>query len=582
MFSDDFVEAAMLDGVYPAPRGALDVFDFTDGSARDRAALINYGALPWWSVPGLRLSMLRPLASALAALDHALFGRHIVLYHVHSAVWWAAAVVAVWLLYARLLPLRIAALALLVFVLEEGHTLPLGWLANRSALIAMAFATVALVAHIRAREHRGPAWPAAAALALAFGAGEWAFAFFGYVVAYECVAAPGSARERVRALLPAFAIGAAYLVARRVLGYGTLRSGVYIDPLREPLQLLVAALHRIPVFCADLVMGVPAMWWDFGSPWTRRAFALGLLSSSQWSALPSWRTVQLGLGVLALALMLVGLRVGLRAPRETAARRLAFLLLGALLSLVPMVSSFPTSRLVLPAAIGVSACVAALIDAAARFALRARAAKPVLAACAAVLACVLVYVHGIEAARTSRADVGQMARLYRLVRELLREADLGGAQVRDQRVIQLSACEHTNVVFLPFVRHAFGQPMPRSFWTLSAAPGAHRVSRPAANQLDLRALDATFLQSDMEKLYRADDFAFRAGDTVAIDGLSIAIVSLRDGKPDTVRFTFAHKLEDPEYVFVASTARGIRRIALPPVGGTLSLPPAQLPELGAP
>ena len=121
--------------------------------------------------------------------------------------------------------------------------------------------------------------------------------------------------------------------------------------------------------------------------------------------------------------------------------------------------------------------------------------------------------------------------------------------------------------------------MPRSFWTLSAAPGAHHVSRPAPNQLELRPVDATFLESDMEKLYRADDFPLHVGELIHLDGLSIIILSLRDGKPDAVRFTFPDALEDPQYLFVAATEHGIRRIQLPPVGGSLRLPIAELPEL---
>jgi hypothetical protein len=580
MFSDDFVETAMLDGSYPAPRGMFDVFDFTNGSAHDRAALMNYGALPWWTVPGLRLAMLRPLPSALVWLDRAWFGSNAVLCHVHSALWWVLAVVAVAALYAHVLTARVAALALLVFALEEGHTLPLAWLANRGALIAMCLAISALVLHVRAREGGGRMWPSALLAAVALGAGEWAFPFLGYLVAYECAAAPGSARERVRALSPALAVGAAYLLARRALGYGTLRSGVYIDPLREPLQLIGAAAHRIPVFCADLVFGVPAMWWDFGSPWSRRLFALGVLSSAQWEALPSWRTWQFVFGVVALAAVAYGSWSGMRAERGSEPRRLAFLLLGALLALVPVVSSFPSSRLVLPAAIGVAAWVAALIDALARHAWRLRTRRRAHAALAALLAGALVYVHIVAAALTSHADVGSMARLYRSVRHSLLSAEFGAGDVRTQRVIQLSASEHTNAVFLPFVRHAFGLPMPRSFWTLSAAPSAHRVLRPAANQLELRPTDATLLQSDMEKLYRADAFPFHAGDIVTLDGMSVAILSVRGGKPDAVRFTFARALEDPQYVFVAATDQGIRRLRLPAIGAELALPAAKLPELG--
>ena len=87
-FSDDFVQAAMLEGRYAAPRGPLDLFAFADGTPEDRARLMRVGALPWWAAEDLRLSMLRPLSSALVIADRALFGDDAFAYHLHSLAWW--------------------------------------------------------------------------------------------------------------------------------------------------------------------------------------------------------------------------------------------------------------------------------------------------------------------------------------------------------------------------------------------------------------------------------------------------------------------------------------------------------------
>ena len=53
------------------------------------AALVDFGA-PYFAAPGLVLHFLRPLSSALMALDHALFGRRPLPYHVHTLLWYAA------------------------------------------------------------------------------------------------------------------------------------------------------------------------------------------------------------------------------------------------------------------------------------------------------------------------------------------------------------------------------------------------------------------------------------------------------------------------------------------------------------
>jgi len=71
--SDDFVQEAILDGVFAAHRGPLDLFNFASGDRADDRVLKNFGTLPWWSHPQLNLSMYRPASSALAVLDRALF-----------------------------------------------------------------------------------------------------------------------------------------------------------------------------------------------------------------------------------------------------------------------------------------------------------------------------------------------------------------------------------------------------------------------------------------------------------------------------------------------------------------------------
>ncbi|MDD9936301.1 MAG: hypothetical protein OXT09_22000, partial [Myxococcales bacterium] len=126
-FSDDFVEEAMLQGHYPAERGALDLFNFVDGSEHEVQLLMARGALPWWSAPDLKLAMFRPLTSALVGLDRALFGPDPFARHLHSALWWVLALAAAVWLWRALLPPAAVAVAALFFALEEAHTLPLSW-----------------------------------------------------------------------------------------------------------------------------------------------------------------------------------------------------------------------------------------------------------------------------------------------------------------------------------------------------------------------------------------------------------------------------------------------------------------------
>src|SRR5580765_2380336 len=62
-------------------RSPLDLFRFFDGDREKFQELLNYGAIPWWSYPGVRGAFWRPLASATHWLDYALWPTHPALMH---------------------------------------------------------------------------------------------------------------------------------------------------------------------------------------------------------------------------------------------------------------------------------------------------------------------------------------------------------------------------------------------------------------------------------------------------------------------------------------------------------------------
>ena len=82
---DDYAQLSMMQGTYPVPRAPLALFTFSNGSLRDNDTLRASGFFPWWSQSDLRISLFRPLASALMWLDRALFGGDAFAYHLHSA-----------------------------------------------------------------------------------------------------------------------------------------------------------------------------------------------------------------------------------------------------------------------------------------------------------------------------------------------------------------------------------------------------------------------------------------------------------------------------------------------------------------
>ncbi len=566
--SDDFIEPAMLDGVYPAPRGPLDLFDFVRGTPEDNRALMHYGAVPWWTAPNLRLSMLRPLASAQIILDRRLFGTNPVPYHVVSTLWWVALMLVAAALFKRLFSRPVACIAIVLFALEEGHTLPLSWLANRAAIVAMFFGVLGLLWHLRFREDgaRAGAWVELACFSIAMLTGEWAFPLLGYVLAYELLYQRGPLWQRALALCPSGIPGALFLAARSLLGYGALNSGVYIDPVTEPWTFFVSACQRIPIFFGDLFFSVPANWWAFGSPWRDWLLSLGIFSPQVWVRLPSWHFWQVTIGVLAIGATVLTLRWGLRDRPKDEGRQIRWMLAGACISLLPMVASYPTSRLVLPASLAASAaCAIVLLRGIARA--RERWGKApgavVLSLCVSLL---VAYFQVWQAARTTNAEAHLATAGFRSIREQVLRAPIDDSKIANQHLVLVNSIEHTSTIFGPFLRHFYGHPLPRSSWVLSGAPHAHDIYRPSANTLELSVLGGTLMESEFERLYRADRLILAPGETIDIGGMRVTILRLLSGRPQTLRFTFDKDIDDPSYLFLVAAPEGMVRARLPEIG----------------
>src|SRR5690606_4480258 len=128
------------------------------------------------------------LSSALLYADHRLFGGAPLPMHLHSFAWWVACVVGARARYREALSPRAAAVATVIFALAPCHAMPLAWLANREALISLAFGIFALGSYTRFRDRPRALSFASAALLFGlalFGGGEYALAFGGYVAAIE-------------------------------------------------------------------------------------------------------------------------------------------------------------------------------------------------------------------------------------------------------------------------------------------------------------------------------------------------------------------------------------------------------------
>lgn len=460
-WADDYAQLAMLEGTYPSRRAAWDLFHFLDGRRDEHQRLVDYGAFPWWTHPEFRLSMLRPLPSLSCALDYQLFGVAGKPQHIHSMVWWAALVAAVSLLFFRWLPRLAAAFAVALFALDESHTVPVLWLANRSALMATGFTIASLAAHMLWRaQPRRTLWRVASIglCVLAFASGEYAFVSLGYIVSLELLQpVPGVTRRR--ALGPFLAIAGLFLVISTAVGYGSAHSALYTSPFSAPLDYAAKLLVGFPVLMAELVLGVPADWWSFGSPWPAQLQAAWAVEPSIWQQLPSWKTCQILLGLMSTGIVLWVLRWLRSKVSPQHHHLLVVLICGACLGIVPSMGSFITSRLAMPASIAFAALFATVLSVV--LSELAKARRLSLGGAGLVLiAAVISYVHGYRAYAQSEATVGFYAWLAQSRTHWALSPPLDENKPAPF-LVMIASADANDAAYTPFVRATHGRALLR-------------------------------------------------------------------------------------------------------------------------
>jgi hypothetical protein len=550
-FLDDYLHKLMIDGRFPVARSPLNLYDFVGDD--DRALFVARGLVPWWSDPELKLRFFRPLASGLLWFEQRVLGFGIALQHLHSFAWWLVCVLAARALFRRLLPPRAALLTTLVYAFAPCHALPLAWIANRNALLSLAFGTLALGSYLSFRE-RPSLWHGLSAgllFALSLLSGEYALCFGGYVLALELTrpalrsrAEPHSKRARLqkRALgvMPFVVPALAYLVLRGALDYGTSGSGFYVDPLREPWAFARSAPLRLAALLAQgwLTVG-PEVW-------------LALPPAYQWLVFPCVLTA---LVVLALALRRV------YASLPPALRHHArWLLLGSMLAIVPVLPSLPSPRLMGIALLGIAVQLGLLLDYAwfpAPSTVRNRAFERL-----GVVATALGFVHFIHGPVSGWLAASSVQRsAQNFITDVARIGERL-EQLESSRVVVLRGGVES--LFGPFALVALGGPWTR--WDLLSDPSHLLTLRRSERSLELVAPeDASLCPSDGYSLFRNAEVPLLPEEEFRAPGFKLRILAAGEQGPTRARVTFSAPI-GPGQLWVARTRDRLRETPPPAVG----------------
>ncbi len=589
---DDYIHQAALTRHPDLPtmhRAPASLFTFVDGDPERLGKVVARGIWPWWSAPELRLAFWRPISGWSHALDYRAWPENPRPMHMQSIAWHLLAVVLVLILMRRVLPRRpaVAGLAGLLFAVDDSQALPALWLANRNAVIAVAFGAGCLLAHDRWR--RG-GWTAGAVvgpllLLAAVLANEGAVAVGGYLLAYAICLDPAPRRRRLAALLPATGVGLAWAAAYKIGGYGALGSGVYVDPAGEPLRFAAVAVERAPFL----------LWGRLGFP--PPDLANFLPDAILWQA---WALV---VGLLALFAWLLSPLL----RRQATAR---FLGIGMLLALLPASSTFPSSRLLGFVGIGAAGLVALLIAelAAAAPARKIPPRSRLLQSGEGkrwrwgrqTLLAVLVAVHLIAAPLFIRPTISQMQQLDGMVGRSaaslveLAPGSQGERTGASQVIVVATPSSFISLASGLVATMAHGWHAPMTL-VLSSSIYDTEVTRTGDATLLIRPRGG-FLRSpgaphpagiddvepglDLRRILLMLDHLFRdlerdrfaVGDRVALDGVTLEIVEENAGRPLAVAFRFADPLDNERRRWLAWRRGHYQPFPLPAIGETVTWP----------
>lgn len=255
--------------------------------------------------------------------------------HLHSLLWYAALVIAVSRLYQQIGGSQLAAaLASLLYAVDDARGFGVAWLANRNAICSSFFGVCMLLWALRWRTSQRPRDLACAlgCWSCALLSGEASIAALGYLLAYLIWLDDQPWSKRCRLLAPFLLVLILWKAIYNWLGFSAWGTS-YVDPLREPLAYLYALISRAPLL--------------LGGQWFQ------LPSESLFFLQPIWRWT-----IWLLVILLFAGLGKLFWPLLRSDARARFWTSGMLLALFPASSALPANRLLFWAGLGGSALLA--------------------------------------------------------------------------------------------------------------------------------------------------------------------------------------------------------------------------------
>jgi hypothetical protein len=339
---DDYVHRIKFQepNLWPGDHNTIvGLFAFGNGNPEQLHQAMEIGMVPWWTSKALKIAFFRPVTALTHWVDYHLWPDNYAMMHLHSILWFGVFVLTAALVYRRFMtPYWVAGLATLLFAIDDAHGIPVGWLANRNALVAAVFGFLALLGHDRWRRqgHRGGAVYAPLAFLLGLLSAEAGLGAGAYLLSYEIFMVKEKLPKKIMALLPYAAVFAGWYTLYKIFGFGASGSGAYIDPGQQPLAYLNVLWERIPVLL-------------YGQWFFPNAFVYGMLPKPfAYGVLAAIYAILIGIFLVLIPIL----------KRDAVSR---FWALGMVLALLPVCAMAPDNRLLIFCGLGAMGLLARLL-----------------------------------------------------------------------------------------------------------------------------------------------------------------------------------------------------------------------------
>jgi hypothetical protein len=561
--SDDFYQRWLLtarDDRYAAIRPPrMEMFSFLDGDPGRTRQMKQLGLLPWWVYDNVRARFWRPLTTLTHLADYRLWPQRIEWMHAQSIAWYAAVVILVAMLYRQMMGRTVAAaLAVIMFAIDDAHAIPVGFLASRNALIAGVFGVLTIMCHHRwrlgaqpRRRRAGFAWMALASFIAGLLSAEAGIATFGYLVAYEIALDRGRWTQRVAAIAPYLIAIAMWRAVWKWLGYGVAAwDALYTDPLAEPMTFIGDVLIRLPLLLGGQAAYPPA---DVGlvvNGAGRVVFAL------------------VGVAIVALSVwMLWGLLRHNRVAR--------FWVIGLVLAGIPLCAPAPSNRMLLFIGIGAFGLAGQFLSMALHASFWTGLSRPRRLGRFSFVAATVI-THFVFAPTMlflqSHWPLG-----WPDMWEAIQEIPEITAADSDRDLIIVNHPLAISTMYALITRAYDGRPTPRTTTVLAPSSSLMVVSRLDERTLLVR-VDGGFFPDTFARLFYSAQHPPAVNVPIDLPTARITVLKLsEDNGPAEVRFEFKTPLEDASIHWMCWRNGSFQPFKPPAIGQSVQLPRGRFP-----